>query len=114
MNRPIRLAVLLSGGGTTLQNLLDQSKDGRLDATVVHVVSNVPDVYGLVRAEAAGVPSTVVERKKYASRAEFSAAIFAPCRDQHLLVLAAEPHSVGVVARDDHRTADVVGELASV
>ena len=80
MNRPIRLAVLLSGGGTTLQNLLDRIADGRLRAEVVAVVSNTPDAFGLERARGAGIPDHVVERKKCASREEFSRRIFEPCR----------------------------------
>ncbi len=51
MNRPLRVAVLLSGGGTTLQNLLDHAADGRMPARVVLVVSSNPEGFGLVRAE---------------------------------------------------------------
>ena len=80
MNRPIRLAVLLSGGGTTLQNLLDRCADGRLPAAVVAVVSNVPDAFGLVRARKAGIADHVVERRRCASREEFSRRVFEPCR----------------------------------
>jgi phosphoribosylglycinamide formyltransferase 1 len=80
MSSPLRIAVLLSGSGTTLQNLLDQSTDGRLPAKVVHVVSNRVDALGLMRAEVAGVPTTVVERKTCSSRAEFSQRIFDACR----------------------------------
>jgi phosphoribosylglycinamide formyltransferase 1 len=76
----LRLAVLLSGGGTTLQNLLDRSADGRLPARVVQVISNRADAYGLRRAEAAGVPAAVVDRKECASREEFSGRIFDLCR----------------------------------
>ena len=57
----IRLAVLLSGNGTTLQNLLDRIADGRLRAEVALVVSNRFDAFGLKRAEGAGVPAFVVE-----------------------------------------------------
>lgn len=78
---PIRLAVLLSGGGTTLQNFLDRIADGRLCAAVVCVVSSRAGVAGLDRARRAGVPAFVVERKGCASRAEFSSRLFAPCRD---------------------------------
>ena len=87
---PIRLAVLLSGSGTTLQNLLDRSADGRLKARVVQVVSNRADAYGLERARAAWVPTAVVERKGYGSREEFSARIFDLCRraDADLVCLA--------------------------
>ena len=80
MNRPLRVAVLLSGGGTTLQNLLDHAADGRLPAHVVQVVSSNPQAFGLVRAEHAGVPTAVVERKVCPSRQEFSRRIFDPCR----------------------------------
>jgi formyltetrahydrofolate-dependent phosphoribosylglycinamide formyltransferase len=77
---PIRLAVLLSGGGTTLQNLLDRMAEGSLNARVVQVVSNRGDAFGLERARRAGVPAAVVERKACASPEEFSARVFELCR----------------------------------
>jgi phosphoribosylglycinamide formyltransferase-1 len=77
---PIRLAVLLSGGGTTLQNLLDRIADGRLVAKVVLVVSNNGDAFGLERARRAGISALVVDRKEAGSRAEFSRRIFDACR----------------------------------
>jgi formyltetrahydrofolate-dependent phosphoribosylglycinamide formyltransferase len=80
LDRPVRLAVLLSAGGTTLQNLIDQIAAGRLRAEIVQVVSNNADAYGLERARRASIPAAVVERKKAASREEFSAQIFALCR----------------------------------
>src|SRR5262249_49894544 len=81
MPQPIRLAVLLSGGGTTLQNLLDRSAEGQLpEATVAVVVSSSPQAFGLERARRAGVPAFVVERKACASRADFGERIFAHCR----------------------------------
>ncbi len=80
MSKPLRLAVLLSGGGTTLQNLLDRIADGRLPADVVQVVSNRPDAFGLERAERAGVPAAVVDRRDCDSREEFSRRIFDLCR----------------------------------
>jgi formyltetrahydrofolate-dependent phosphoribosylglycinamide formyltransferase len=90
MRSSIRLAVLLSGGGTTLQNLLDHSADGRLPAQVVLVISNRTDAFGLKRAEQAGVPTAVIPRKHYASREEFSQHIFERCRaaDADLVCLA--------------------------
>ena len=80
MTQPLRLAVLLSGSGTTLQNLLDRTADGRLTAHVVQVVSSRADAYGLTRAIAADVPAATVERKGCASREDFSAHIFDHCR----------------------------------
>jgi phosphoribosylglycinamide formyltransferase 1 len=81
MSEKPRLAVLISGTGSTLQNFLDRTADGRLGATVVHVVSNRADAFGLERAKTAGVGTTVVERKACASREEFSQRIFAACRE---------------------------------
>jgi formyltetrahydrofolate-dependent phosphoribosylglycinamide formyltransferase len=77
----IRLAVLLSGGGTTLQNLLDRIRAGTLAAEVVCVIGSNPEAYGLTRAREAGIATSVVERKAFASRAEFSERVFALCRD---------------------------------
>ena len=62
MPDPIRLAVLISGGGTTLQNLIDRIANGRLAAQIVGVVSSRADAFGLERARKAGLPAVVVER----------------------------------------------------
>jgi phosphoribosylglycinamide formyltransferase 1 len=80
MAHPIRLAVLLSGNGTTLQNLLDRIADGRLRAEVVLVLSNRADAYGLTRTEEAGIATAVVVRKACSSLEEFSGRIFDHCR----------------------------------
>src|SRR4051812_27901218 len=76
----IRLAVLISGGGTTLQNLLDRIHAKQLDASVVCVVSSKADAAGVGRAQAAGLPAFVVERKGCASREDFSRRILDHCR----------------------------------
>ena|ERR1700722_11251119 len=78
---PIRLAVFLSGGGTTLQNLLDRIDEGRLNAEVVCVVSNNPAAKGLERARRRRVPAAVVERRGCSSRQEFSDRLFAIARE---------------------------------
>ncbi|MBI3407054.1 MAG: phosphoribosylglycinamide formyltransferase [Planctomycetes bacterium] len=76
---PIRLAVLASAGGTTLQNLLDRIDDGRLRAQVVAVVSNNPSAFALERGRRAGIAVHVVERRQI-SREEFSRRLFDHCR----------------------------------
>jgi formyltetrahydrofolate-dependent phosphoribosylglycinamide formyltransferase len=73
---PIRLAVLLSGSGTTLQNLIDRIADCRLRAQIVLVVSSKPDAFGLERAKKAGLLTVVVVRKDCADAQEFSGRIF--------------------------------------
>jgi formyltetrahydrofolate-dependent phosphoribosylglycinamide formyltransferase len=87
---PFRLAVLLSGSGTTLQNLIDRVADGRLRAEIVQVISSVPDAFGLERAKRAGLPTAVVSRKEAGSREEFSRRIFDRCRqaEAELVVMA--------------------------
>jgi phosphoribosylglycinamide formyltransferase 1 len=73
--------VFVSGGGTTLQNFLDRSADGRLAAEVAVVAASSADAYGLKRARSALVPAHVVSRKEAGSTAEFSRRLFALCRD---------------------------------
>jgi phosphoribosylglycinamide formyltransferase 1 len=76
----LRLGILLSGGGTTLQNLLDRGADGRLPAHVGVVISNHAGAFGLERARRANVPAFVVNRKEADTGAEFSRRIFEHCR----------------------------------
>ena len=76
----IRMAVLLSGSGTTLQNFIDRIADGRLKAQIVQVVSSKADAFGLERSRRAGLPAAVVERKQCATIPEFSQKLFDHCR----------------------------------
>jgi phosphoribosylglycinamide formyltransferase 1 len=60
---PIKLTVLISGGGRTLQNIHDQIQGGHLDATIDRVISSKQDVAGIERARNAGLDVIVIERK---------------------------------------------------
>lgn len=66
------IAVLVSGSGTTLQNLIDHISAGILPARVVQVVSSKPNVLGVERARKAGLPVELVERKAFPSLEAFS------------------------------------------
>ncbi|REJ67079.1 MAG: phosphoribosylglycinamide formyltransferase [Planctomycetota bacterium] len=79
-NDPLRIAVLISGGGTTLKNLLEKIAAGVLSAEIAVVVSSNAAAGGLEFAKAAGIPTVVAERRSFATLEEFSAAIFDPCR----------------------------------
>jgi formyltetrahydrofolate-dependent phosphoribosylglycinamide formyltransferase len=79
-DQTLRLAVLLSGGGTTLQNLIDRCASGRLPAQVVLVVASRADAFGLERARRAGVPTAIVSRKEAGTLETFSRTIFDRCR----------------------------------
>jgi phosphoribosylglycinamide formyltransferase 1 len=80
MHNPIRLAVLVSSGGTTLQNILDCIAVGRLPAEVAIVISNNADAFALERARRAGIATAVVDRKSAGTLGEFSRRIFDQCR----------------------------------
>jgi len=90
MTRPVRLGVLLSGGGTTLQNLLDRSAAGSLPAQIAVVLSSRPDAYGLERARRSGVPAVAVPRKAHSNAEQFNDALHAALEpfDVDLVVLA--------------------------
>lgn len=76
---PIRLAVCVSGGGTSLQNLIDRIAAGKLDARIVQVIASRPGIGAIARAEAAGIPVAVAGPRK-GSPAEFTASVFDPIR----------------------------------
>lgn len=71
----LRLGVLISGGGTNLQAIIDASELGDLDARVVVVISSHPEAYGLERARKAGIPAVFIDRTRHATMREFNHAI---------------------------------------
>jgi phosphoribosylglycinamide formyltransferase-1 len=79
--RSIRLAVLISGGGTTLLNFLEQMRAGSLSVQIPLLVATRPDCSGVGRARNAGLRCEVVSRKAFASVSDFSSAIFELCRE---------------------------------
>jgi phosphoribosylglycinamide formyltransferase 1 len=72
---PLRLAVLISGSGTTLQNFVDQIVQGKLYAKIQCVIASRPEIYGLERAAKLGLPHVVVNRRGFTSVHDFSAAV---------------------------------------
>ncbi len=67
-----RICVLVSGGGTNLQALIDAQKDGIIKSGEISlVISNNPDAYALKRAQKAGIQTAVVNKKECSSQAEF-------------------------------------------
>jgi phosphoribosylglycinamide formyltransferase-1 len=78
--RPIRLVVLISGGGTTLTNLVEKIRAGELSAEIPLVIASRPDCGGIGKARAAGIACDVIARREHASTESFSAAIFERCR----------------------------------
>ena len=71
-----RIAVLVSGGGTNLQALIDAEKTGMFgESKIAQVLASKPDVYALERAKNNGIDSCVLNRKEYADIKEYSRAL---------------------------------------
>lgn len=76
----MRVAVLISGTGRSLKNMLDLRQAGRLPIDVALVVSSTRGARGLQIAEEAGIASAVLQMSDFASRADFSRAVFDAAR----------------------------------
>lgn len=86
---PFRIAVLISGGGTTLRNLIHRIDAGLLDVRIELVISSRRDAAGLEFAHTSRIPTAVVDPDQYNSREEFSDTIFDLCQqaDVDMVVL---------------------------
>lgn len=87
----MKIAVLVSGGGTNLQAILESERRGENpNGKVTLVVASKPGVYALERAANFGVETAVVRRKDYATSEEFDAALLSVLKDHgiELVVLA--------------------------
>lgn len=86
-----RIAVLVSGGGTNLQALIDAQGRGEIvNGSIAAVISSSPDAYALERAEKAGIPGYVLARQDYPSNRAMTVALVDKLRqlDIQLVVLA--------------------------
>ena len=77
----MKLAVFISGGGTTLRNLIQQRDTGRLDVNFERVISSSPVAAGLSFAAEAGIPNHSVCRKDFSEADAYCDAMFDPCRN---------------------------------
>ncbi len=91
LDRKINIAVLVSGGGTNLQALIDAEKADIISSgSIKLVVSNNPNAYALERAKNAGIESTVITKKELGSQEAFEDALIKALEDRNieLIVLA--------------------------
>lgn len=87
----LRIGVMVSGGGTNLQAILDKITQGVLsNCQVVTVVASKPDVYALKRADLAGIPAAVISRKQFETLEAYDQALIAHMKSHQveLVVLA--------------------------
>ncbi|WP_440053268.1 phosphoribosylglycinamide formyltransferase [Pseudoalteromonas sp. T1lg65] len=87
---PTRLVVLISGSGSNLQAIIDACQSGYIRGSVVSVISNKADAYGLTRAKNAGIDTQVLSHKEFESREAYDAALsdLIDSFDPDLVVLA--------------------------
>ena len=88
---PTKIAVLVSGGGTNLQALIDAEKSGIIKSGKIElVISNKPGAYALTRAENAGIKTAVINNKEYATREDFESEVKSVLKENgiELIILA--------------------------
>ncbi len=91
MSDKVKIAVLVSGGGTNLQALIDAQKSGIINSGEISVViSNKKDAYALERAKKAGIATATVIRKEFPSKEEFEDKIISAIEESgaEIIVLA--------------------------
>jgi phosphoribosylglycinamide formyltransferase 1 len=87
---PAPVVILISGRGSNLQAILDETRAGRLPIEIRAVISNNPEAGGLQHARAAGVPAEIVSHRDYTDRSQFDAVLMQAI-DRHaprLVILA--------------------------
>jgi phosphoribosylglycinamide formyltransferase 1 len=109
INRPVRLAVLISGGGTTLMNLLEKNRAGQLDAEFPIVIASKEDCRGVERARDAGLKCEPVVRAEFDSVESFSDRIFELCHEAEvdLVILGGFLSLVQVPAEFEHKVINI-------
>ena len=97
-----RIAVLISGRGSNLQALIDATRDGRLDATIAVVISNIEHAGGLDRARASGIETVTLSHRGWPSRDDYDRALAAELRRHHveLVCLAGFMRRIGTPLLD--------------
>ena len=105
----INLAVLLSGSGTTLQNLIDHIKAGTLDANIKIVISSKTNAYGLQRAQQNNIPTAIIRPKDYDNFQLFNKSLWNTIRQYpiDLVVLAGYLSLIEVPPDFTHRIMNV-------
>ncbi|MBU5256111.1 phosphoribosylglycinamide formyltransferase [Tissierella praeacuta] len=87
---PVKIGVLISGGGTNLQSIIDNIENGNINGEIELIISNRKDAYGLTRGKDAGIESIYLDRKLFNSEEEYNLYLIKELkkRDIELIVLA--------------------------
>lgn len=86
----VNIGILISGGGTNLQSIIDNIKNGNIKGEIKIVISNRKDAYGLIRAERSGIKALYIDRKEFNTEKEYNEKIMEEFekRNIELVVLA--------------------------
>lgn len=87
---PVKIGVLISGGGTNLQSIIDSIKNGNVNGEIRLIISNRKEAYGLTRGKSAGIDSIYVDRKLFSSESEYNLELIKEFKKRNieLIVLA--------------------------
>lgn len=87
---PVKIGVLISGGGTNLQSIIDNIKNGNINGEIKLIISNRKEAYGLTRGKDAGIESIDVDRKLFNNEEEYNLQLIKEFkeRDVELIILA--------------------------
>ena len=76
-----KIVVLISGSGSNLEAIVNNCNSNNINGKVINVISNDPSAYGLKRASALGIPSKIIDHKKFKNRDDFENSL-EKCLDQ--------------------------------
>ncbi len=109
MNEDFSIAVLISGGGTTLRNLIAHRAEGRPPLNISLVVSSNPRAAGIAFAREAGIPVKVIDHRDYSTPDDFSTPIFEACRGAKvdLVVLGGFLRRLSIPADFENRVVNI-------
>lgn len=105
----MKIAVFISGSGTTLRNLIQHREAGRLNCEIGLVISSSPSAAGLDFAQQAGIPHQVIDARQHRTAAAFSQLAFAACRQRQLswVVLGGFLRRLQIPADFQHRVVNI-------
>src|SRR3569832_2133821 len=79
MSNTLKIAVLVCGSGSTLQNIIDLRRSGKLDIEIPQVIGSKPELLGLQRAAVADIPTAVAQRRQFGSSEAYCDNILGLC-----------------------------------
>lgn len=87
---PVKIGVLISGGGTNLQAIIDNIKNGNINGKIELIISNKENAYGLVRGEKENIDTLYLDRKEFNSEEEYNLELIKNFKERNieLIILA--------------------------